>query len=334
MSFKTVKNYSNTFGRKKPMQLPVIQLPDIQANLPEIPITLTRVGVTDVKKLVEVARRDKRPIVLVSIFDIFVDLPSNRKGANLSRNFEAIDEVLEEMIASPVYEIEDLCGEVAKRLIDRHEYALNAEVRMKSEYILKRETPSTKIKCQEVVNIFAEAKAIRGKTLTIRKLVGAEVLGITACPCAQEIMRDKAKKELKTLGVDNDIIRKFLGKVPMPTHNQRGRGIISIEVHDSHFVSLEKIIEIIENSMSSQMFELLKRSDEAAIVERAHKNPKFVEDCVRTMAQKIVNEFPELPDDSVIIIKQINEESIHRHNAFAERKSTLGELRQEINSIP
>jgi len=315
------------------MKLPVVHLPDIQANQPEIALTLTRVGVTDVKKLVEVARKDKRPIVLVSTFDIFVDLPSDRKGANLSRNFEAIDEVLEEMIASPVYEIEDLCGEVAKRLIHRHEYAFNAEVRMRSEYVLKRETPATKIKCQEVVNIFAEAKAIRGKDVTIRKLVGAEVLGITACPCAQEIMVDKARKELKSLGVGSDVIKKFLSNVPMPTHNQRGRGIISIEVHDSHFVSLEKIINIIENSMSSQMFELLKRADEAAIVERAHKNPKFVEDCVRTMAQKVVKEFPDLPDDSVIVIKQINEESIHRHNAFAERKSTLGELRHEINNI-
>lgn len=315
------------------MKLPVVHLPDIQANQPDIPITLTRVGVTDVKKLVEVARRDKRPIVLVSTFDIFVDLPSDRKGANLSRNFEAIDEVLEEMIASPVYEIEDLCSEVAKRLIDRHEYALIAEVRMKSEYVLKRETPATKLNCQEVVNIFAEAKAIRGKILTIRKLVGAEVLGITACPCAQEIMVDKARKELKMLGVEFEVIRKFLNNVPMPTHNQRGRGIISIEVQNSHFVSLEKIINIIEHSMSSQMFELLKRTDEAMIVERAHKNPKFVEDCVRTMAQKVVKEFPELPDDSVIVIKQINEESIHRHNAFAERKSTLGELRQEINNI-
>ena len=315
------------------MKLPVVHLPDIQANQPDIAITLTRVGVTDVKKLVEVARKDKRPIVLVSTFDIFVDLPSDRKGANLSRNFEAIDEVLEEMIASPVFEIEDLCSEVAKRLIDRHEYALIAEVRMKSEYILKRETPATKLNCQEVVNIFAEAKAIRGKTLTIRKLVGAEVLGITACPCAQEIMVDKARKELKMLGVESGVIKKFLNNVPMPTHNQRGRGIISIETHDSHFVSLEKIINIIENSMSSQMFELLKRADEVMIVERAHKNPKFVEDCVRTMAQKIVNQFPELPDDSVIVVKQINEESIHRHNAFAERKSTLGELRQEINNI-
>jgi len=315
------------------MELPVVHLPDIQANLPDIPITLTRVGVTDVKKLVEVARKDKRPIVLVSTFDIFVDLPSDRKGANLSRNFEAIDEVLEEMITSPVYEIEDLCGEVSKRLIDRHEYALNAEVRMRSEYIVKRETPVTKIKCQEVVNIFAEAKAIRGSNLIVRKMVGAEVLGITACPCAQEIMRDKAKKELKALGVEWDIIKKFLNRVPMPTHNQRGRGIISIEVQDSNFVSLDRIINIIENSMSSQMFELLKRSDEAAVVERAHKNPKFVEDCVRNMAQKVVKEFPELADDSIIIIKQINEESIHRHNAFAERKSTLGELRQEINNI-
>ncbi|MCZ7356072.1 MAG: GTP cyclohydrolase MptA [Candidatus Methanoperedens sp.] len=315
------------------MELPVIHLPDIQANRPEIPLTLTRVGVTDVKKLVEVARKDKRPIVLVSTFDIFVDLPSDRKGANLSRNFEAIDAVLEEMIAAPVYEIEDLCGEVAKRLIDRHEYALNAEVRMRSEYVIKRETPATKIKCQEVVNIFAESKATRGENLTIRKLVGAEVLGITACPCAQEIMRDKAKNELRSLGVEGEIIKKFLARVPMPTHNQRGRGIISIEVHDSNFVSLEKIINIIENSMSSQMFELLKRSDEAAIVERSHKNPKFVEDCVRTMAQKVVMEFQNLPDDSIITIKQINEESIHRHNAFAERKSTLGELRQEINNI-
>jgi GTP cyclohydrolase-4 len=315
------------------MELPVVYLPDIQADLPDIPITLTRVGVTDVKKLVEVARKDKRPIVLVSTFDIFVDLPSDRKGANLSRNFEAIDEVLEEMIRSPILEIEDLCGEVSKRLIDRHEYALNAEVRMKSEYIVKRETPVTKIKCQEVVNIFAEAKAIRGSDLIVRKMIGAEVLGITACPCAQEIMRDKAKKELKALGVEGDIIKKFLNSVPMPTHNQRGRGIISIEVQDSNFVSLDRIINIIENSMSSQTFELLKRSDEAAIVERAHKNPKFVEDCVRNMAQKVVKEFPELGDDSIIIIKQINEESIHRHNAFAERKSTLGELRQEINNI-
>lgn len=314
------------------MELPVVQLPDVQANKPKIPINLTRVGVTDVKKLVEIKRKDKRPIVLISIFDIFVDLPSDRKGANLSRNFEAIDEVLEKAVNLPVYEIEELCSDVARSLLDRHEYATRAEVIMKSEYVVKRESPATKMECQEVVDIFAESTAIRGKndSITVNKLIGAEVMGMTACPCAQEIMRENAQNELLALGIDEKTVATFLHKVPMSTHNQRGRGIISIKVGGDIDVSLEMIIEIIENSMSTSIFELLKRSDEAVVVERAHKNPKFVEDCVRTMAKNIVQTFTHLPDDAVITIKQINEESIHRHNAFAERVAKIGDLRTEI----
>ncbi len=314
------------------MELPVVQLPDVQANKPKIPINLTRVGVTDVKKLVEIKRKDKRPIVLISVFDIFVDLPSDRKGANLSRNFEAIDEVLEKAVNLPVYEIEELCSDVARSLLDRHEYATRAEVIMKSEYVVKRESPATKMECQEVVDIFAESTAIRGKndSITVNKLIGAEVMGMTACPCAQEIMRENAQNELLALGIDEKTVATFLHKVPMSTHNQRGRGIISIKVGGDIDVSLEMIIEIIENSMSTSIFELLKRSDEAVVVERAHKNPKFVEDCVRTMAKNIVQTFTHLPDDAVITIKQINEESIHRHNAFAERVAKIGDLRTEI----
>ncbi|MEA1985493.1 MAG: GTP cyclohydrolase MptA [Euryarchaeota archaeon] len=314
------------------MELPIINLPDVQADRPKIPVNLTRVGVTDVKKLVEIKRKDKRPIVLISTFDIFVDLPSDRKGANLSRNFEAIDEVLENAIEAPVYEIEELCSDVARNLLTRHEYATQAEVRMKSEYVIKRESPVKKLQCQEVVDIFAEALAIRrdDDDIIIKKLIGSEVIGITACPCAQEIMRDRAKSNLKDLGIDDKTISLFLNRVPMATHNQRGRGIISIKTGGDVKISLEKIIEIIENSMSSNVFELLKREDEAFVVETAHMNPKFVEDCVRTMAQKVVQEFDYVPDDAIITIKQINEESIHRHNAFAERVATLAELKEEI----
>jgi GTP cyclohydrolase-4 len=314
------------------MDLPVIQLPDVQANVPEIPITLSRVGVTEVKKLVEVARAEKRPIILISKFDIFVDLPSDRKGANLSRNFEAIDEVLEESLTSPVCEIEELCSEVARRLLDRHEYASRAEVKMKSEYIIKRTTPVNKVKCQEVVDIFAEATADRGANggVSVKKMVGAEVVGITACPCAQEIIRDKAITKLKELNINKNTINEFLSEIPMATHNQRGRGIITIQVSNENKVSIEKIIRIIEESMSSSIYELLKRNDEALLVETAHKNPKFVEDCVRTMAKKLVQQFPDLPGDSVLTIKQINEESIHSHNAFAERIATLSELKKEL----
>jgi GTP cyclohydrolase-4 len=56
----------------------------------------------------------------------------------------------------------------------------------------------------------------------------------------------------------------------------------------------------------------------------------FVEDCVREMAKRVVEKFAELPDDSIIGIKQINEESIHQHDAVAERIATMGDLRSEL----
>ena len=313
----------------------VDSLPDIQACEPDYPFNLTRVGVTGVKKLVKVERgNDERPVVLISNFEVFVDLPSDRKGANLSRNFEAIDEVLEEAINCPVYEIEELCGEIAKRLLFRHEYASRAEVKMKSEYIVRRQTPVTRVNCQEVVDIFAEAVAKAGSAGgNVRKTVGAEVLGMTACPCAQEIMKEEVRQELAKLGISEQAISDLTERLPIATHNQRGRGSISIEVHDRRCVSIDRIIKIIEDSMSSRVFGLLKRPDEAVVVKRAHSNPKFVEDCVRTMAQKLVEAFTDLPDDAAVTLKQINEESIHQHNAFAERTANMGELRAELASV-
>jgi GTP cyclohydrolase-4 len=309
-------------------------LPDIQACVPDYPINLTRVGVTGVKKLVKVERGgDNRPIILISNFEVFVDLPSDRKGANLSRNFEVIDEVVEEAINRPVYEIEELCGEIATRLLSRHEYASHAEVKMKSEYVVHRTTPSTKATCQEVVDIFAEAFATAGPSGFLKKSVGAEVVGTTACPCAQEIMKEQVRKELAKLGVAQLAAADFAERIPVATHNQRGRGSISIEVHDRRCVSIDKIIRIIEESMSAKVYGLLKRPDEAVVVARAHSNPKFVEDCVRTMAQKVVEAFGDLPDDAAVTLKQINEESIHQHNAFAERTATMGELRDELSSV-
>ncbi len=314
-----------------PTKIPACELPDVQASHPDIPINLTRVGVSSLKKLVEVARAGKRPIILISKFDIFVDLPSSLKGANLSRNSEVINEVLEEALNAPVYEIEDLCDAVANKLLERHEYASRAEVRMVSDYNVKRISPATKTECQDMVEIFAEAVAMRSPKERTIKMVGAEVVGMTACPCAQGIMKDKALHELRELGIPEKKIWTFLNNMPMPTHNQRGRGRIIIQVHNNENVSLIQIIHIIEESMSSRVYETLKRDDEAVVVYEAHKNPKFVEDCVRTMAQKVLEEFPNLSDDAVVSIVQINEESIHNHDAFAERVATIGELREELS---
>ena len=308
------------------------QLPDVQASSPDIRINLTRVGVKNIRKLVEVARAGgKRPIILISDFYIFVDLPSDIKGANLSRNFEAMYEVLEEAVNTPIYEVEELCSEVAKRLLLLHEYATIAEVGMKSEYMLKRKTPVMKISCQEPAIIHAEARAYRTPSkVQIKKVIGAEVSGMTTCPCAQELMKERAVEELTKLGMGKEEIETFLRVVPMPAHNQRGRGIITIEVEDAIKVPMDKIIRIIERSMSAKTYEILKRPDEAKVVEMAHKKPMFVEDCVREMAKRVVESFTELPDDSIITIRQINEESIHQHDAVAERVASMGDLRREL----
>lgn len=150
-------------------------MPDIQSTTPDVRINLTRVGVKNVKKLVEVSRPDKRPVIFISNFDVFVDLPGSLKGANLSRNFEVIDEVLQQAIDGDVKEIENLCSVVARKLLDRHEYADRTEVLMNSQFMVKRETPVSHTSCHEVVKVHARAVARRTfRDPIVRKSIGAE----------------------------------------------------------------------------------------------------------------------------------------------------------------
>jgi GTP cyclohydrolase-4 len=281
---------------------------------------------------VEVHRTGKRPVIFISNFDVYVDLPGSLKGANLSRNFEVIDEVLQQAIDGDVNQIEQLCSVVARKLLDRHEYADRTEVLMRSEFMVKRETPISKTACHEVVKVHARAIARRTfRAPIVRKSIGAEVTGMTACPCAQNIMKERAMRVLEGLDVSKDKIDAFFGEVPMATHNQRGKGFLCIETDDDQHVDLERVIWILKESMSSGIYELLKRGDEGAVVLAAHKNPRFVEDCVREMAKKVLAEFEYLSGDSVVTIKQTNEESIHQHDAYAERKATIAELVDEMN---
>jgi GTP cyclohydrolase-4 len=304
----------------------------VQASSPDVRINLTRVGVKNVKKLVEVHRNGKRPVIFISNFDVFVDLPGSLKGANLSRNFEVIDEVLQQAIEGDVNMIEKLCSVVARKLLDRHEYADRTEVLMRSEYMVKRETPVSQTACEEVVKVHARAVARRTfREPIVRKSIGAEVTGMTACPCAQNIMKERAMRVLEGLDVNKDKIDEFFAAVPMATHNQRGKGFLCIETDDDQYVDLEKIISILKDSMSAGIYELLKRGDEGAVVLAAHKNPRFVEDCVREMAKRVLAEFEYLSGDSVVTIKQTNEESIHQHDAYAERRATIAELADELN---
>ena len=82
--------------------------------------------------------------------------------------------------------------------------------------------------------------------------------------------------------------------------------------------------------MSSEIYELMKRPDELDVVEKAHRSPRFVEDCVREMVRMATERFADLDDAAFVSARQENLETIHKHNVVAERHGLLGELRHEM----
>ena len=164
------------------------QLPDVQADEPDVTVGLSQVGVTDVEKLVELEGED-RPYVLTAEFSVFVDLPSGRKGIDMSRNMEVIDEILEEAVAGETDRVETLCGDAAERLLAKHEYTTTAEVNMEAEWMLKEETPASGRPTQRTVDIIASAVATEEET---KEEIGCRVTGMTVCPCSQGMSESRA----------------------------------------------------------------------------------------------------------------------------------------------
>src|SRR5439155_11436615 len=90
-------------------------------------------------------------------------------------------------------------------------------------------------------------------------------------------------------------IEVILDSVPIATHNQRGLATLQIGCIEEcvEEIDASTLLEIAEASMSSEIYELMKRSDEVEVVEKAHRRPRFVEDCVREVIAGVVDAFPQ-----------------------------------------
>ncbi len=290
------------------------EFPDVHKKVLRNSFKLNRVGIRNVRKPVTVNRPNKT-VTLIPTIDIFVDLPSTLRGSHMSRNIEVVNEVLDNIVREPVASIEDLSEIIATRLLDRHEYATTAEVHMRADYFMDKQTFSG-TPCLENYVLLAESRATRGEGVV--KRIGVEAIGMTACPCAQETI----------LKVHEDDGHDVPQEVPGVSHNQRNVATLVMDVPDGADVDADILIEILEGAFSAPTREVLKRKDEAAIIVHAHKNPKFVEDVVRDVLRTVLERFPELPDDVRITVQSESEESIHKHDAFAERRTTVGELKR------
>jgi len=306
---------------------------DVHNTTPEVPLSVQRVGVTGIRVPIQFIFFEEQPAIVVPTFDVYVDLPSHQKGIHPSRSYEGAIEVISQH-AEKLNRLEDLCADIAKEQLQRHDYAREAEVDAAADVVYARTTPVTAIRTYESCIMKARAIARRTEqgTLQLRRWIGVTVTGITACPCAQEMLSAEVEDELNsTLQLSKEQAQSIANKLPIGSHMQRSYASVMVEVPKGHAIDALQLVNVVERSMSASAYELLKRPDEAAVVRTALENPKFVEDALRQMIKNVVAEYPALPDDMELHFFQRNEECIHRHDLVAEVRITMGDARRQIN---
>ena len=296
---------------------------DVQASQPATRVSLSRVGVTGVEKVINIGPDGHYHAEL----ECFVDLSPDQAGAHMSRFEENVAEAIEEVVLSQSMRAEHLAARIAE-LVREKQHGLRAEVTINARYAQTMPAPVSGIENQEIYNLLGTAVASPNGTRTV---TGVQAQGMTACPCAQGMVADLARGRLADKGYTDDQVEEIIGEVPIATHNQRGLGTLWIG-HTSPEVEMDArdMLRLVESSMSSEIYELMKRPDEMAVVVKAHSQPRFVEDCVREMIRQVAETYPGLPDTSFVMARQENLETIHRHNVVAERFGLFSDLREEM----
>ncbi|MEJ7750679.1 MAG: GTP cyclohydrolase MptA [Thermoleophilaceae bacterium] len=308
--------------------LTVTQVDDVQARRPSTHLSLSRVGVTGVEKVLRIHPSDGAEQLFFAELECFVDLTARQKGAHMSRFEEVVNEAIDEVVLGEAFRAEVLAQHIAERVRDRQD-GVRAEVSIAARYPEKRPAPVSGTLTQEIYTVFGSAVASEQGT---RRLIGVEAQGMTACPCAQEMVAGRSRDRLVGEGFSDHEIERIFASVPVATHNQRGIGNLHVGCPEGceEEIDARRLLRIVEASMSSEIYELMKRPDEVEVVERAHAHPRFVEDCVREMLRLALAEFEALPDRSFLHARQENLETIHRHSVVAERHGLAGELRAEL----
>ncbi|MCX6695768.1 MAG: GTP cyclohydrolase, FolE2/MptA family [Candidatus Altiarchaeota archaeon] len=255
---------------------------DMQDRKPVVRQTLEKVGVTNLKTLVETSWGG-RTYKFVPKIQLTIDLPGSRKGVHMSRLVESISEAIEEGSRETHYSLEALGKDILSKLRRKHPFK-SGEVIIETDLVVQVKTPVSGRTTAESHEIKVKVRLDKG---TFTKTLSVKVLGNTVCPHAMEITG-----------------------IP---HIQRAIGFLEMETRFDNRIDLKDMIDVVENSFSSKVYTLLKSEDEASVVKRMHENPKFVEDVCRDILYG-ARAFK----GCIVKAKVVSEESIHRHDVLAE----------------
>ena len=257
-----------------------------------------------------------------------MDLGPRQKGAHMSRFEEVVNEAIDEVVLSEAMKAENLAAHIAERVRDRQEGAARRGLdqgplpRAQDHARVGRRRPRRSTRCL----------ARRWPRPRHPALIGVEAHGMTACPCAQELVADRSRERLRADGFSDEdivrILRRRSGGHPQPARHRPPD--VGCPEGCAEGIEAQTLLSIVESSMSSEIYELMKRPDEVEVVEHAHMHPRFVEDCVREMIRLAVEEFGDLGEEAFLMARQENLETIHRHSVVAERHGLMGELGREL----
>ncbi len=275
-----------------------------------------RIGVTNVEAVTRIGEQ-----LYLARLDCFVELGPDRNPVG----FEAIvgDVVSKVMLGRGGLKAEQLAQRIAVEVRERQD-AIRAEVTIAARYPEHKPAPASGIATQEIYTLFGTALATEHGS---RRLVGVAAQGMTASPRALGPVVER----LATDGFSDQQIAGILAAVPLGTHNQRGFGTLHLGLPEACDADVDaaELLAIVEGSMSSEIYELMKRSDERVVVEKAARAPRRAEDCVREAIQAVLERFGGLGDDVFISARQENLETIQAHSVVAERFGVVGELRRD-----
>jgi GTP cyclohydrolase IV len=297
-----------------------------------VPLSPSRVGVTRVDEVIRIGGPGARhPRLYSARLDCFVDLGPEQQGGNVPRFEETMNDAIGEVILGEAgFRAEELAQHIAER-VRRRQNALRAEVTIRARYPEYKPAPISGITTQEIYTLHVSAVASEHGT---RRMTGVTAQGVITRPDAQSALAADARKRLAADGFGDRQIDRILDALPVAGETERGVGKLSIGSPEGCDTDIDAavLLRIIEESMSSEIYELLKRSDERAVVEKAHRRPRSVEDCVREMLRAVLDRYDGLPDHAFVSARHEDAGSVHHHDVIAERHGLVGELRAEHRS--
>jgi GTP cyclohydrolase IB len=253
---------------------------DIQSQVDGRGLVLPDVGVAGLRHLVSTGDRCDQSRVIATLA-LGVSVGAQQKGTHMSRLVQLVMEHENDFTL-------DRLPVVAKRLLASLETD-SGRLSLRFPLVVEQPAPVTGLSAQNVHDAELQVRVHEDR---VELQVGVEVIATSLCPCSRAISDYGA-------------------------HNQRSRVSVSVSmVGESAATRLPLLRELVtwaEESCSCPTYPLLKRPDERAVTMSAYDHAAFVEDIARDLALRI----QVLSGPGSYQVHVVNEESIHRHDAYA-----------------